>query len=160
MVSKERPHSEIGKIEVRNRMFDEYQRNPRCASIKMKLQRSRTRRALHQAIRKVKDDWIIMQTDRVNDGVCGATGSKVAWDAVKTLKRGLELKRRPAPIRMKFVDGSSASTAEDNAEVFARHFDGLYGCRAVYDDSAYFYLFQKGHMLKGLGAPPRTLKYP
>ena len=91
-----------GKIEVRNRMFDEYQRNPRCASIKMKLQRSRTRRALHQAIRKVKDDWIIMQTDRVNDGVCGATGAKGAWDAVKALKRGLELKRRPAPIRMKF----------------------------------------------------------
>ena len=72
-----------------------------------------------------------MQTDRVNDGVCGATGSKAAWDAVNALKRGLELKRRPAPIRMKFVDGSSASTAEDNAEVFARHFDGLYlyGCR-------------------------------
>ena len=47
--------------------------------------------------------------------------------AVKTLKRGLELlKRRPAPIRMKFIDGSSASTAEDNAEVFARHFDGVY----------------------------------
>ena len=105
-------------------MFDEYQRNPRCASIKMKLQRSR--RALQQAVRKAKDDWIIMQTDRVNDGVCGATGSKAAWDAVNALKRGLELKRRPAPIRMKFVDGSSASTAEDNAEVFARHFDGVY----------------------------------
>ena len=30
------------------------------------------------AIRKAKDDWIIMQTDRVNDGVCGATGSNVA----------------------------------------------------------------------------------
>ena len=166
MVSKERPHSEIGKIEVRNRMFDEYQRNPRCASIKMKLQRSRTRRALHQAIRKVKDDWIIMQTDRVNDGVCGATGSKVAWDAVKTLKRGLELKRRPAPIRMKFIDGSSASTAEDNAEVFARHFDdGLYGCRAVYHDLfimmiRYFFLFLRGHTLKGLKTSPRTLKSP
>jgi len=138
-------------------MFDEYQRNPRCASIKMKLQRSR--RALQQAVRKAKDDWIIMQTDRVNDGVCGATGSKAAWDAVKTLKRGLELKKRPAPIRMKFVDGSSASTAEDNAEVFARHFDGLYGCRAVYDDSVLF-LFLRGHTLKGLKTSPRTLKYP
>ena len=60
-----------GKIEARNRMFDEYQRNPRCASIKMKLQRSR--RALHQAIRKAKDDWIIMQTDRVNDGAVSYT---------------------------------------------------------------------------------------
>ena len=106
-----------GKIEGRNRMFDQYQRNLRCAIIKLKLQRSR--RALHQAICKAKDDWIIMQTDRVNDGVCGATGSKAAWDAIKTLKRGLELKRRPAPIRMKFLDGSSASTAEDNAEAFA-----------------------------------------
>ena len=86
-----------------------------------------------------------MQTDRINDGVCGATGSKAAWDAVNALKRGLELKRRPAPIRMKFIDGSSASTAEDNAEVFARHFDGLYGCRAVYDDSVLFSLPERSH---------------
>ena len=93
-----------------------------------------------------------MQTDRVNDGVCGATGSKVAWDAVKTLKCGLELKRRPAPIRMKLLDGSSASTAEDNAEVFPRHFDGLYGCRAVYDDSVLLSLPKRSH--KGLGGAP------
>ena len=90
-------------------------------------------------------------------------GSKVAWDAVnvKTLKRGLELKRRPAPIRMKFIDGSLASTAEDNAEVFARHFDGLYaGCRAVYDMILYFFLFLRGHTLKDLKTSPRTLKSP
>ena len=119
----------------------------------MKLQRSR--RALQQAIRKAKDDWIIMQTDRVNDGVCGATGSKVAWDAVKTLKRGLELlNRRPAPIRMKFIDGSSASTAEDNAEVFARHFDGLYGCRAVYDDSVRLSILERLHAGLAAGGVP------
>ena len=46
---------------------------------------------------------------------------------------------------MKFIDGSSASTAEDNAEVFARHFDGLYGCRAVYDDSVLFSLPERSH---------------
>ena len=120
----------------------------------------RSRRALHQAIRKAKDDWIIMQTDRVNDGVCGATGSKVAWDAVKTLKRGLELKRRPASIRMKFIDESSASTAEDNAEVFARHFDGLYGIAERFMMILYFFLFLRGHMLKGLKTSPRTLKSP
>ena len=48
-------------------MFDKYQRNPQCTTIKLKLLRSR--RALHQAIRNAKDDWIIMQVDRVDDEV-------------------------------------------------------------------------------------------
>ncbi len=137
-------------------MFDQYQRNPRCATIKLKLQCSR--RALHQAIRKANDDWIIMQTDRVNDGVCcGATGSWIqsGMGCRQTLKRGLELKRRPAPIRMKSLDSSSASTAEDNAEVFARHFDGSYGCRAVYlyDDSVLLSLPERAHAEGLEGAP-------
>ena len=89
----------------------------------------------------------------MNHGVCGATGSKVAWNAVKTLKRGLELKRRPAPIRMKFLDGSSAFTAEDNAEVFAQHFDKLCGCRAVYYDSILLSLPEWSHA-EGLGGVP------
>ena len=147
-----------GKIEVRNRMFDEYyQRNPRCASIKMKLQRSR--RALQQAVRKAKDDWIIMQTDRVNDGVCGATGSKVAWDAVKTLKRGLELKRRPALIRMKFIDGSSASTAETMRR-FSPGTLMVYMVAERFMMILYFFLFLRGHTLKDLKTSPRTLKSP
>ena len=91
--------------------------------------------------------------------MCGATGSKVAWGAVKTLKRGLELKRRPAPIRMNFFDGSSASTADDNAEVFARHFDGLYGCRAVYDDSVRFSLPERSHA-EGLEDVPTDSEIP
>ena len=137
-------------------MFDQYQRNPRCATIKLKLQCSR--RALHQAIRKANDDWIIMQTDRVNDGVCcGATGSWIqsGMGCRQTLKRGLELKRRPAPIRMKSLDSSSASTAEDNAEVFARHFDGSYGCRALYlyDDSVLLSLPERAHAEGLEGAP-------
>jgi hypothetical protein len=53
---------------------------------------------------------------------------------------------------MKFIDGSSASTAEDNAEVFARHFDdGLYMVaerfimRSFYDDSILFSLPERSH---------------
>ena len=42
-------------------------RDAMLCTIKLKLQRSR--RALHQAIRKAIDDWITMQTGRVNDGV-------------------------------------------------------------------------------------------
>jgi len=78
------------------------------------------------AIRKAKSEWISKQLGRVNDGICGASGSKAAWTAIKTLKRGLGPSKRPPPARMKLPDGTFASSAEKNAEVFAQHFEKLY----------------------------------
>ena len=44
------------------------------------------------AIRKVaKSDWMFKQLGRVNDGICGASGSKAAWTAIKYQ----DLEKRP-----------------------------------------------------------------
>ena len=53
-----------------------------------------------------------MQTDRLNDGVsavCGATRLKVAWDAVKTLNRGLEFKIARLRYALNFLTGLQPS---------------------------------------------------
>ena len=95
-----------------------------------------------RAIRKAKSDWIFKQLGRVNDGICGASGSKAAWTAIKTLKRGLGPSKRPPPARMKLPDGTFASTAEENAEVFAQHFEKLYNSvESNYDKTIYFQTF-------------------
>ena len=46
--------------------------------------------------------------------------------SIKTLKRGLGPSKRPPPVRMKLPDGTFASSAEENAEVFVKHFEKLY----------------------------------
>ena len=83
------------------------------------------RRTLQCVIRKAKSDWIFKQLGRVNDGICGASGSKAAWTAIKTLKRGLGPSKRPPPVRVKLPDDTFASSVEENAEVFAKHFEKL-----------------------------------
>ena len=94
------------------------------------------RGTLQCAIRNAKSDWIFKQLGRVNDGICGASGSKAAWTAIKTLKRGLGPSKRPPPARMKLPDGTFASSAEENAEVFAQHFEKLYNSTASnYDET-------------------------
>ena len=109
---------------MRNNAFDAYHIRPRSKSRRFALQIARG--TLQCAIRKAKSDWIFKQLGRVNDGICGASGSKAAWTAIKTLKRGLGPSKRPPPARMKLPDGTFASSAEENAEVFAKHFEKLY----------------------------------
>jgi len=94
------------------------------------------RRTLQCVIRKAKSDWIFKQLGRVNDGICGASGSKAAWTAIKTLKRGLGPSKRPPPARMKLPDGTFASSAEENAEVFVKYFEKLYNSagESIYDE--------------------------
>ena len=76
---------------------------------------------------------------RVNDGIWGASGSKAAWTAIKTLKRGLGPSKRPPPVRMKLPDGTFASSAEVNAEVFVKHFEKLStiynSVESIYDET-------------------------
>ena len=113
-----------GLINLRNNAFDAYHTKPRSKPRRFALQSARG--TLQYAIRKAKSEWIFKQLGRVNDGICGASGSKAAWTAIKTLKRGLGPSKRPPPARMKLPDGTFASSAEENAEVFAKHFEKLY----------------------------------
>ena len=68
----------------------------------------------------------------VNDGVCGSRGSAIAWAGVKELRAGLRPMSRPALPKMTKADGSRAETAEQSAQVFADHFEKLYGRRPTY----------------------------
>ena len=111
-------------MDLRNNAFDAYHIRPRSKSRRFALQIARG--TLQCAIRKAKSDWIFKQLGRVNDGICGASGSKAAWSAIKTFQKGLGPSKRPPPARMELPDGTFASSAEENAEVFAKHFGKLY----------------------------------
>ena len=77
--------------------------------------------------RRCKSDYIVGKCKLINDGIRG-TGGKAAWDAIKLLKNGgLTPARRQAAVKMKKSDGSRADSAEENATVFADHFETLYG---------------------------------
>ena len=71
----------------------------------------------------------------VNDSIVGAGGSAVAWENVTKLRAGLGPTTRPTQPKMQKADGTRASTAEENAAVFAAHFEQLYGRAPSYDAS-------------------------
>ena len=80
--------------------------------------------------------WILEQCRRVSDGLVGCRGSKAAWDAVRKLKEGLcGVVRRRAPAKMRKPDGSLAASPEENATVYAGHFEQLYGRVPTFDPS-------------------------
>ena len=121
-------------ISDRNAAFEATQRQPHCPSARSKWQAARSK--VKTAVRRAKSDWVLDKCSRVNDGICGATGSKAAWDGVKTLRAGLAAPtRRAAPCMMQKADGTRCSSAEENAEVFADHFKSLYEREPVSDAS-------------------------
>ena len=125
-----------GLINLRNNAFDAYHIGPRSKSRRFSL-RSAALGTLQCAIEQAKSAWIFKhQLGRVNVGICGASGSKAAWTAIKTLKRGLGPSKRPPPARMKLPDGTFASSAEENAEVFVKYFEKLYNSagESIYDE--------------------------
>ena len=84
------------------------------------------RRKLHRAVLKAKNDWIMEYVGELN-AASARGGSKASWAAVKVLKAGLT-KTKPLVARaMKKANGEIAKSPEENAEVFAKHFQQLYG---------------------------------
>ena len=72
----------------------------------------------------------------VSVGLVGAQGTKVAWDAVRALRKGLlGVERRAAPVRMQKEDGTLAASAVESAEVMRLHFEKLYSRTPVFDAS-------------------------
>lgn len=91
------------------------------------------RKRLKRAVEKAKSDWIISQMDDLNGGANAANGFACCWDALKQLKAGLSKTRKAPPKKMRKQDGSLASSPEENAAVFASHFEKLYGREASFD---------------------------
>ena len=121
-----------GLINLRNNAFDAYRAKPRLESLRFALQSARG--TLQCAIKKAQSDWIL------SSWIESMTGSaeplrlqSCKRAAIKTLKRGFGRPKRPSPVRINLVDGTSASSAEENARVFAKHFEKLYSGEPIYD---------------------------
>ena len=112
------------------------------------------RAALRTAIRSAKSSWIVGQCRRITDGLVGSCGTKGAWQAVRTLKEGLcGVVRRAAPAKMRKADGALAASPEENAAVFADHFQQLYGRTPTFDPTV-LELMQQRDVVSGLDGLP------
>ena len=122
-----------GLINARNLAFNARQKLPGLDTAS-RLKQARSE--LLAAVRNAKSSWIVDLCESVNDGIVSSRGSKFAWDTVGKLRAGLEgATKRSAPAKMKKADGSLATTPEENAGVFADHFDQLYGVSLPFDPS-------------------------
>ena len=76
------------------------------------------------AVASAKLDWTKTYLDSVN--AAPGRNPKVFWDAVKTLKNGLDTTTPATVVKMKKSDGSMCTSEQENAEVFRVHFEKLY----------------------------------
>ena len=80
-------------------------------------------------MRKAKSEWIVA----VVAGVNGKTKSGAAmrgpqaWQAVKKLLQGLQKTKKGKTKRMRKACGTMSTSAEEDAKVFEKHFQSLYG---------------------------------
>ena len=91
------------------------------------------RRNLKAAINRAKNNWIENVCSGLRDKDASQRGTKICWDKVKTLQKGLTKPKPPQEKMMKKEDGSKCSTSEENAEVFRSHFEKLYGRTPTFD---------------------------
>ena len=139
-------------ISNRNSAFHAAHKQPSCPTARANWQEARSQ--LQFGVRRAKSEWIMGKCAMVNDGISGIIGTKAAWDSVKTLRKGLvPPSRRATSVMMQKPDGTRATSAEENAEVFANHFEKLYGREAVYDASVIEQLPQQPVVLN-LDHPP------
>ena len=127
-------------INARNLALDANHQSPSPSTL-LNLQRARAE--LQSALRRAQSDWVLATCTPVNDGIVSSRGSAVAWKCVSKLRAGLGPSTRPAQPKMKKADGMRATTPEENATVFAEHFEQLYGHEATYDPSVIDLLQQR-----------------
>ena len=120
--------------------------------------RTRARSQLQAGLRAATSSWIIDKCSKINDGIVAQRGTSTAWNLVSELRDGLNgAKRQPAPAKMRKPDGTLASTAEENAEVFAAAFGKLYGRTPSFDASMPELLRQRS-FADGLDGPPTDVE--
>ena len=140
------------QIERRNAAFDARVRTPGCAAAKERLQRARS--ALQATVRSAQSAWVEQQCARINDGIVGSRGTRAAWETIGVLRAGLMGARRSAaPAKMQKPDGTRAPSPEENAAVFAEHFQLLYG-RQPSGKPAMLALLRQRDVVPGLDGPP------
>ena len=142
-------------ISARNAALDSHHRRPSLETA----ERWRTvRKKLKTALRAAKSDWILGKCKGLNDSITSTHGTKTSWDTVKELRDGLlGRSRRLPPAKMKLADGSLGKTAEENATVFATHFETLYGIDSPHDESVVELLRQRD-VAEGPDHPPTPME--
>ena len=120
-------------IARRDSALNAHHRHPSTATAAA---RTRARAELKTGLRVARSSWAIDKSSQVNDGIVALRGTSTAWNLVSELRAGLGGSRRQAaPAKMKQRDGTLASTPEENAQVFADHFKGLYERVPTFDSS-------------------------
>ena len=127
-------------IEKRNQAMEAvFKRNTRLTTRKLREARS----LLKSSVSTAKNAWIAKQCSTINNTV----GTKLCWDTVSALRRGMSKSRPSAERTMKKPFGSLCSTSAENAEVFKCHFEQLYGQPPMYDESVLELLAQQPTVL-------------
>ena len=114
-------------IEARNLALDNCFNKKRTRSSSKRLQTAR--QALKKAVKTAKNQWIDSHCNTLNKH----SGTKSAWDALNSLKRGLTLTKPTATRKMKKPDGTLCINAQENASVFREHFEKLYDRNPRFD---------------------------
>ena len=123
-------------IEKRNKIVSELY--SRSSSRRTRADSSRIRKIrkeLKKAVQSAKNAWISEQCKRLNESSSGKGGTKTSWEMVSRLKNGLSKAKPSKDQRMQKEDGTLATTPEENAEVFVKHFDKLYNRHPEFDDT-------------------------
>lgn len=127
-------------IERRNQAMEAvFKRNTRLTTQKLREARS----VLKSSVNSAKNAWIAKQCSTINNAIVGSAGTKLCWDTVSVLRRGMSKSRPSAERTMKKPDGSLCSTPAENAEVFRNHFEQLYGRPPVCDEAVLELLAQQ-----------------
>ena len=116
----------LSLIEARNQAYElNFKRHTRSTSKKLQA----ARQALKKEVKLSKNRWIESHCNILNKH----SGTKGAWDALKTIKKGLSMTKPTAMRKMKKADGSICSNAKENASVFRDHFEKLYDKQPTFD---------------------------
>ena len=139
----------LSLIKSRNDAFNAYTaRSTRSSHKKLK----GARKKVKSAVTAAKNSWLMEKCRDLNEAVGAKRGTKSCWDTVSLLKKGFS-KTTPATERMMTKeDGSKCVTSEDNANVFIRHFESLYGHQPEFEPDVLDALEQ--HAECGYGGTP------
>ena len=151
------------KIHWRNRAMEKYWSGSKAERRRLgnrsgpKQELKKARAVLKQAVRKAKSEWIVAVVAGVNGETKSgaAMGGPQAWQAVKKLLQGLQKTKRGKAKRMRKADGTMSTSAEEDAKVFEKHFQSLYGRTAEYDLSVLSKIAQRKVRVDLDGEPTR-----
>ena len=93
--------------------------------------------SLQRLVRFAKNDWLERRIALINDRGVKLKPTE-CWDAIRDIKAGMGNSKPKVTLKLRKDDGSGefCATDEENAGVFARHFNKVYNINSSFDFSA------------------------